>query len=154
MQRSPSSILVTILAAALLCFAFIPAAHAITNPDEKMADPALNARAEQIEEQIRCVVCQSQSILDSESEIAQGLRTYIRTQLESGKTNEEIINNIHTKYGDFVLMKPPVKPKTWLLWFGPALVFAFGFFLMRSQFMPARRSASKEASKKDKGSAA
>lgn len=111
-----------------LFFMATPAAQAITHPDERLGDPALAARADEIAREIRCVVCQNQSIYDSDSEIAKGLRTLIAVQLKDGKSNAEIIDYIHERYGDFVLMKPPVKPATGLLWFGPALIFLLGGF--------------------------
>ncbi len=128
------------LCAALLILISTQAAFAITSPRERLDDPVLAARAEIIAKDIRCVVCQNQSIADSDSEIALGLRTLIAVQLKEGKSNDEIITYIHDRYGDFILMKPPVKPATWALWFGPALIFLLGLFAA-SRMMKRKPSA-------------
>ena len=118
-------------------------AYAVTHPDEQFDDPVLAARADNIARQIRCVVCQNQSIYDSDTEIAQGLRTLIAVQLKEGKTNGEIIDYIHERYGDFVLMKPPIKPMTWGLWFGPILILlSGGLLVMRMMKVKKRRRRS------------
>jgi cytochrome c-type biogenesis protein CcmH len=99
-----------------------PAAPAATNPDEILADPVLERRARDLSKQLRCLVCQNQSIDDSDADLARDLRRVVREQLVAGKSDEEIIGYLTARYGDFVLLKPPVKPATWGLWFGPALV--------------------------------
>lgn len=131
--------LLLITALLMLIGVAAPSAQAITHPEEKLENPALAARADVIARQIRCVVCQNQSIMDSDAEIAQGLRTLIAGQLKAGKSNAEIIDYIHDRYGDFVLMKPPMKPATSLLWFGPALVFLLGAFAVRRMMKTQKR---------------
>jgi cytochrome c-type biogenesis protein CcmH len=111
----------TVLLLALACFA-MPPGHAATNPDEILADPALEQRARQLSKQLRCLVCQNQSIDDSDAELARDLRRIVREQLVAGRSDEEIIDYLTARYGDFVLLKPPVEPATWGLWFGPAVV--------------------------------
>ena len=110
-----------ILLLALPCFAG-SLGHAATNPDEILADPALEQRARELSKQLRCLVCQNQSIDDSDAELARDLRRIVREQLLAGESDAEIIGYVTARYGDFVLLKPPVKPATWGLWFGPALV--------------------------------
>jgi cytochrome c-type biogenesis protein CcmH len=114
------------LAALLLMLACVgaPLGHAATNPDEILEDPALEQRARDLSKQLRCLVCQNQSIDDSDADLARDLRRIVREQLVAGRSDTQIIEYLTARYGDFVLLKPPVKPATWGLWFGPALVFA------------------------------
>ncbi|MEO8346310.1 MAG: cytochrome c-type biogenesis protein [Betaproteobacteria bacterium] len=83
---------------------------------------ALDVRLKNLEEELRCLVCQNQTLADSTAPLAQDLRREVREQAELGKSDAEIKQYLVARYGDFVLYKPPVKPTTWLLWFGP---FAF-----------------------------
>ena len=110
-----------VLLLALPCFAALPG-HAATNPDEILQDPALEQRARGLSKQLRCLVCQNQSIDDSDADLARDLRRIVREQLVAGKSDAEIISYVTARYGDFVLLKPPVEPATWGLWFGPAVV--------------------------------
>jgi cytochrome c-type biogenesis protein CcmH len=106
-----------------LCLsAFALPAPAATNPDEVLADPALEQRARELSKELRCLVCQNQSIDDSDADLARDLRRIVREQLIAGKSDQEIIDYLTARYGDFVLLKPPVKPATWGLWFGPLAV--------------------------------
>ena len=104
---------------ALSLSASVPAA---TNPDEVLQDPVLEHRARELSKQLRCLVCQNQSIDDSDADLARDLRRIVREQLVAGRSDEEIVTYLTARYGDFVLLRPPVKPATWGLWFGPALV--------------------------------
>ena len=79
-------------------------------------------RAAALAEQLRCLVCQNQSIAESSAELAVDLRREIGEQIRAGRTDQDIIDFMVARYGDFVLYRPPVKPHTWLLWFGPALL--------------------------------
>lgn len=85
-------------------------------------DPKLQARYENLIEQLRCMVCMNQSIADSNADLAADLRDEVRTLLREGKSDAEIIGYMTDRYGDFVLYKPPVQPNTWLLWGGPFLL--------------------------------
>ena len=96
--------------------------QAATNPDEILADPVLEQRARALGKELRCLVCQNQSIDDSDADLARDLRRIVRERLVAGDSDAEIIGFLTARYGDFVLLKPPVKPATWGLWFGPALV--------------------------------
>jgi cytochrome c-type biogenesis protein CcmH len=108
----------TLLAACLLA----PVVHAATSPDEILADPVLEQRARALSQQLRCLVCQNQSIDDSDADLARDLRQLVRERLVAGDSDAEIIAFLTARYGEFVLLKPPVKPATWGLWFGPLAV--------------------------------
>ena len=89
------------------------------------SDPALEQRLVSISEEMRCLVCQNESLSGSRSELAQDLRREIRDLIQQGKTDAEIRTFMVDRYGDFILYRPPVKPTTWLLWIGPfVLMFA------------------------------
>lgn len=85
-------------------------------------DPVLEQRMIGISEELRCLVCQNESLAGSRADLAQDLRREIRTLIKSGKTDAEIMDFMVTRYGDFVRYRPPVKPVTWMLWFGPFLL--------------------------------
>jgi cytochrome c-type biogenesis protein CcmH len=95
-------------------------------PDEMLKDPALEARAREISKELRCVVCQNQSIDDSDAPLARDLRIVVREQLTLGKTDDQAMEYIVTRYGNFVLLKPPVEPATWALWLGPFALLIIG----------------------------
>jgi cytochrome c-type biogenesis protein CcmH len=76
--------------------------------------------------ELRCLVCQNQTISDSDARIAHDLRLLVRTRLQDGESDASILEYIHSRYGDFVLMRPPVRAGTWGLWFGPVLVLILG----------------------------
>jgi cytochrome c-type biogenesis protein CcmH len=104
-------------------------AHAVT-PDEVLRDPALEARARVISQGLRCVVCQNQSIDDSNAPLAHDLRVIVRERLAAGDTDKQALGFIVGRYGNFVLLNPPMQLNTAALWAGPAvfiLVAAFGF---------------------------
>ena len=92
-------------------------------PDEVLEDPALEARAREISKILRCLVCQNQSIDDSDAPLARDLRVLVRERLVAGDDDEAAVEFIVDRYGDFVLLKPPFKPTTYFLWAGPVLVF-------------------------------
>ena len=91
-------------------------------PDEMLKDPVLEARAREISKGLRCVVCQNQSIDDSSAPLAQDLRVLVRKRLTAGDSNEQALNFIVARYGNFVLLKPPFQLDTLLLWLGPFLL--------------------------------
>ena len=95
-------------------------------PDEVLTDPALEARARALSQEIRCLVCQNQSIDDSEADLARDLRLLVRERIKAGDSDSAVIAYLVARYGDYVLLKPPVKPATYPLWFGPILIAAFG----------------------------
>jgi cytochrome c-type biogenesis protein CcmH len=91
------------------------------------ADPALEARMLSIASELRCLVCQNQTIADSHADLAADLREQVREQLKAGRSDREVIDFMTARYGDFVLYRPPFKATTALLWLGPALMLALGF---------------------------
>ena len=95
-------------------------------PDEQLKDPRLEARARAISAQLRCVVCQNQSIDDSDADLARDLRILLRQRLIAGDSDQQVMDFMVKRYGAFVLMKPPLEAETWLLWFGPALLLLVG----------------------------
>jgi len=95
-------------------------------PTEK--DSVAAARAVRLSEKLRCLVCQNQTIADSNAELAQDLRRQIHEQIAAGRTDDQIVEYMVARYGDFVLYQPPVKPTTWLLWAGPAQLLLAGIF--------------------------
>jgi cytochrome c-type biogenesis protein CcmH len=90
------------------------------------ADPVMETRAREMQRQLRCLVCQGESIDESNSELAADLRQLVRTQMAEGKSDQEIKDFLVARYGDFILMKPPLQSDTWLLWLAPFLVLAAG----------------------------
>ncbi len=110
----------------LLAALLTPAVRAATSPDEMLADPALEQRARQLSKQLRCLVCQNQSIDDSDAELADDLRRLVRERLVAGDTDQQIFEFLTARYGDFVLLRPPVEPATWGLWFGPVTLLLVG----------------------------
>jgi cytochrome c-type biogenesis protein CcmH len=111
------------LLVALLLILASGTAHAV-EPDEVLADPVLEQRARDISKNLRCLVCQNQSIDDSNAGLARDLRVLVRERLVAGDDNDAVIRHIVERYGDYVLLRPPVKPSTYLLWFGPVLIVA------------------------------
>jgi cytochrome c-type biogenesis protein CcmH len=95
-------------------------------PDEVLADPALEQRAREISQGLRCVVCQNQSIDDSDAELARDLRLLVRERLQAGDSDVAVVDYVVSRYGDFVLLAPPMRIGTYALWFGPAVIVAAG----------------------------
>lgn len=102
------------------------AVFAAVQPHEKLSDPVLQMRAEQLYKELRCVACQSQSIDSSNAPVAAALRAAVRERLEKGASDEDILSYMQERYGDMVLMKPPLKPRTWGLWLMPLAVLVTG----------------------------
>ncbi|MCW9033524.1 MAG: cytochrome c-type biogenesis protein CcmH [Alphaproteobacteria bacterium] len=98
------------------------------NPDEVLSDPVLEVRARSISQNLRCLVCQNQSIDDSDADLAKDLRVLVRERLVVGDSDDEVINFVVDRYGDFVLLKPPFKGVTYALWFGPIFIFLITVF--------------------------
>jgi cytochrome c-type biogenesis protein CcmH len=95
-------------------------------PDEVMKDPALEARARALSGELRCMVCQNQSIDDSDAPLARDIRLLIRHRIAEGETNNAVRTYLVSRYGDFILLKPPLKPETLLLWLSAPLTLAAG----------------------------
>jgi len=109
----------------LLC---LPAAA--VQPDEILADPQLEERARVVSKDLRCLVCQNQSIDDSDAELARDLRLLVRERIQAGDTNTQVTDYVVSRYGDFVLLKPPLKASTIVLWVGPAVAFIVGMIAL------------------------
>ena len=95
-------------------------------PDEMLTDAALERRARALAAELRCVVCQNESIDDSNADLARDMRRLVRERLVAGDSDDEVLAFMTARYGDFVLLRPPVRSSTWLLWFGPVLLVAAG----------------------------
>jgi cytochrome c-type biogenesis protein CcmH len=102
-----------------------PAAHAV-QPDEIMADPAKEGRARELSRELRCMVCQNQSIDDSDAPLARDLRLLVRERIAAGDSDAQVIDFLVARYGEFVLLKPRLRPHTFLLWLLPPLALAGG----------------------------
>ncbi len=111
----------------LLALMVILAAPAwAVEPDEMLDDPALEARARALSQEIRCLVCQNEPIDSSNAPLARDLRILVRERLTSGDSDQEVKAYLVARYGDYVLLDPPMKLTTYLLWFGPALILLLG----------------------------
>lgn len=93
-------------------------------PQEMLADPALEARARAISQELRCLVCQNQPIDDSNAPLAADLRRLVRERLVAGDSDEAVMRYVVQRYGDYVLLKPPVREDTYVLWYGPFIILA------------------------------
>jgi cytochrome c-type biogenesis protein CcmH len=116
----------------MLALAPLPAAMAV-QPDEVLSDAALEARARSLSKELRCMVCQNQSIDDSDAPLARDLRVLVRERLQAGDSDRQVIDFLVARYGEFVLLRPRFSAHTALLWLGPAailLIGAFGLFLV------------------------
>jgi cytochrome c-type biogenesis protein CcmH len=100
-------------------------AHAV-QPDEIMADPAKEARARELSKELRCMVCQNQSIDDSEAPLARDLRLLVRERIAAGDSDRQVIDFLVARYGEFVLLRPRLTPHTLLLWLVAPLALVFG----------------------------
>ena len=119
------------------------AAYAV-QPDEIMSDPAKEARARDLSRELRCMVCQNQSIDDSEAPLARDLRLLVRERIASGDSDAQVIDFLVARYGEFVLLKPPLKPHTLLLWLLPPLALAGGGLALWTHSRRRARSAKNE----------
>jgi cytochrome c-type biogenesis protein CcmH len=108
-----------------LALSLSSSAHAV-EPSERLADPVLEARARAISQELRCLVCQNQSIDESDASLAHDLRLLIRKRLLAGDSDKQVIDYLVARYGVFVLLDPPFAPMTYLLWLGPPLLLLGG----------------------------
>ena len=106
--------------------AVAPTFAQLPTPVQPLPSPELALRLKKLESELRCLVCQNQTLADSPAGLAGDLRREVRSLVESGKTDAEIKDFLQVRYGDFVLYKPPVDPKTWVLWFGPFVLLGGG----------------------------
>ena len=130
--------------ALVIAFALF-ATSALASAD-RLSDPALEARAVALQKELRCLVCQGESLDESNAPLAADLRRLIRARIEAGDSDDQVKAFLVSRYGDFILMKPPLMPATWLLWFGPLAVLLLGggvagFVIFRAQ----KRAASENS---------
>jgi cytochrome c-type biogenesis protein CcmH len=134
MRRMMSAIVALVLLAA-------PAAYAV-QPDEIMSDPVKEARARDLSRELRCMVCQNQSIDDSDAPLARDLRLLVRERIAAGDSNSQVLDFLVARYGDFVLLKPRFERQTMLLWLlAPLLLAGGGFALWRQNRRRAQAGA-------------
>jgi cytochrome c-type biogenesis protein CcmH len=114
---------------ALLALLMAPSAYAV-NPDEVLDDPALEQRARNLSAKLRCLVCQNQSIDDSDAELAKDLRVLLRKRLVAGDSDNQVIDYIVSRYGEFVLLQPRFGLHTLILWSLPAFLILLGFVII------------------------
>ncbi|MEX0955452.1 MAG: cytochrome c-type biogenesis protein [Rhizobiaceae bacterium] len=125
-----------------LLLALMPAAALAVLPSEVLDDPALEARARDLSADLRCMVCQNQSIDDSNAELARDLRILVRERLVAGDTDGEVISYVVSRYGEFVLLRPRFSMRNALLWGAPALLLVVGGVIIAGRFRrPANRAA-------------
>ncbi len=138
------------IAALALALFSVLAAPALANPHlppqiedrdgpEHLANPVLEARAVALQKQFRCVVCQGESLNESNAPLAADLRRLIRKRILEGQSNRQITAYLVSRYGDFILMKPPLMPQTYALWFGPAFILLVAAGVAGAVVLKARR---------------
>jgi cytochrome c-type biogenesis protein CcmH len=126
------------LALVLMLFALAASPGALAvQPDEILSDATLETRARALSKELRCMVCQNQSIDDSDAPLARDLRVLVRERLQAGDSDHQVIDFLVSRYGEFVLLKPRFSPHTALLWLGPAAILLIGAFAL---FLAFRRS--------------
>lgn len=130
--------------ALILLFALFATPALAVLPHERLADPALEARARALSLELRCQVCQNQSIDDSNAPLAADLRKIVRERLSAGDSDEAVLAFVVRRYGDYVLLRPPVRQDTLILWYGPFAVLvvgALGAFVYLRRRRPAAEAA-------------
>jgi len=140
----------------LTCLLFlVPLMAKAVEPDEIMPDPKLEARARALSAELRCMVCQNESIDESHADLARDLRLLVRERLQAGDSDDQIRAFLVRRYGDFILLKPPFKLETWLLWGAPFLVLLTGACIIlvaqrrQRSFAPANLLSEAERAKLD-----
>jgi cytochrome c-type biogenesis protein CcmH len=126
----------------LFCVVLITSPAWAVRPDEMLADPVWEARAREVSQELRCLVCRNQSVDDSDADLAHDLRVLVRERIKVGDSNKQVIAYVRARYGDYVLLRPPVQTDTLPLWGGPLLILALGGlgvwrFLRRRRVAPA-----------------
>ena len=124
-----------------LLFFLVTPALAI-QPDEILEDKVLEERARVISKELRCLVCQNQSIDDSDAPLAKDLRVLVRERLQAGESDEKVIEFVADRYGDFVLLRPPVKASTLTLWISPIAILIVGVILLLMRFRKQEKNMS------------
>lgn len=140
-----SRLIVLAVAVFAVTLPLVQPAAAVT-PSEMLSDPALEARARALSKDLRCLVCQNQSIDDSDAPLARDLRVLVRERLTAGDSDKEIVEYVVARYGEFVLLTPPFGAKTLLLWLTPLLVLGGGIYLVRRTLAAASAQDSEKPS--------
>jgi len=145
--------LAALLALFLLAFPLAPV-FAGAQPEEDtyvapLADPVLEARAKAMQKELRCLVCQGQSIDESNAPLAADLRRLIRQQIQAGQSDDQVKEFLVARYGAFVLMKPPVRTDTYILWFGPALLLIVGGLVIAATILRSRKRLASDPQPED-----
>lgn len=132
--------------ALLLSFLILLAASAAyaVDPGEQLKDPVQEARARDISKELRCLVCQNQSIDDSNADLAKDLRRIVRERIVAGDNDRQVVDYIVARYGEFVLLRPRFEPSTWALWFGPLAALLVGAAITWSVFRRSRQGTAPE----------
>ena len=115
------------------------------NPDEMLKDPALEARARALSQELRCLVCQNESIDDSNAALAHDIRVLLRERIKKGDTDQQVINFLVARYGEFILLKPPFDWNTWLLWLVPPGALAIGGLAAAASYWKRRNRVAEAA---------
>jgi len=139
--------MLAIVLSALALTVFTGNAMAV-EPSEMLKDPKLEARARAISKNLRCLVCQNESIDESNADLAKDLRILLRERLKAGDTDKQAVNYLVSRYGEYVLLKPRLAPHTYILWFGPFLVLlvgAFGVYYARKKSATSKAAAKVES---------
>ena len=114
----------------LLIVASLPGFALAKEAQPASADPALEQRVMNLSRELRCLICQNESLADSRVDLAEDLRNQIREQMKAGKSDKEIVAYLTQRYGKFILYNPPIDPTTYLLWFGPFVLLLAGLFVL------------------------
>ena len=133
------------VALCLLLILSLAAAVAAQTAQQLAEDPVIEKRLQALSQELRCLVCQNETLADSRAGLAEDLRREIREQMKAGKTDPEIIAFLTARYGDFVLYRPRVKPTTYLLWFGPFVLLATGLLVLYWQLKQRRSQVKQQA---------
>lgn len=132
---------------------FMLGSSALAQDAEPVGDPeVLDTRTEEISKTLRCVVCQNQSIYDSNAPLAEDMRRLVRKRVEAGDSDDEVRDYLRDRYGDYVLMTPPLQTNTILLWAGPIILFLFGgvWFLRRLRAAPKPETVQQDLTAEDR----
>ncbi len=132
-----------LIVAAIALGMFLLSSPSVAKEAQPNEDPKIEQRMKALTEQLRCLVCQNETLADSRADLAEDLRKQIREQMRAGKSDQEILAFLTQRYGDFVLYKPPVKNTTYLLWFGPFVLLVGGTIVLY-RYLKSRREMIKE----------
>lgn len=133
-----------IIATVICFFAINLAAHAVGVDEGRLDDPAQEARAQDLMKQLRCLVCQNESIVDSNAALAKDLRMIVRERITLGDSDEQVLDFMTSRYGDWVLLKPPFEGATIVLWFSPLILLLIGFYVVYRNLKKQKTVASAE----------